>query len=437
MTKIRSPLLVLTVRSGLQSLLLLMIHSTYEETAIIPTGLWLKSTMNWINSGLVFLGSFLYLRALQSSSLSSIIPLLSLTPVWVIFAGIIWHNELPDATSCLGIGAILVGYLFQCASTRHCTSVTPLSSSSSPSLTSLLPPPPSQEGDFILQLIIPTESGQQAMLLVSLLWSFSSSIERNNSNVGTDPTVVALLTQALVCFYGCVMLVFSWLVGKLSMTKFGQPPHHYYYNHNHYRYINYYKPQHCDYYSSFANDDDDLGKYSKLSRSHGQLGFISYIRSQLTLHNMIIFFIISFASILSFWIFSMATQTEYIGYVMAAKRLSMLTTLYIERSIMTSIKTSSSSSSCSPTSITSTTSMSATQFPASSLIPPPLSSSSSTFVLKDTFPAATAVAENLASNSSSTAGSSCLKSLQTSNGKWDIQLYASLFMSTGSILLML
>lgn len=65
MTKIQSPLLVLTVRSGLQALLLLIIYSTYEDTAIIPIGLWLNSSINWINSGLLFMGSFLYLRALQ------------------------------------------------------------------------------------------------------------------------------------------------------------------------------------------------------------------------------------------------------------------------------------------------------------------------------------------------------------------------------------
>lgn len=107
------------------------------------------------------------------------------------------------------------------------------------------------------------------MLLVSLLWSFSSSIERNNANIGTDPTIVAMLTQALVCFYGCGLLSAKWMTERVLGGGVGSRSYYYKNDYGH--------PQHHPNYDYDDDDDDHVGKYSKPRSSAAlRIGFIAY-----------------------------------------------------------------------------------------------------------------------------------------------------------------
>ena len=107
-----------------------------------------------------FVALLLFFKSIQTSPLSKVIPLVNLTPLFLIFTAIFIAGEFPSAKGILGILIIVIGAYLLNIST-------------------------SKSGFFEPFKFIVKHKGSFYMLLVAFIWSFSASFDKlaiNHSN---------------------------------------------------------------------------------------------------------------------------------------------------------------------------------------------------------------------------------------------------------------
>lgn len=156
-------------------------------TAIHPGPIPTYALYMLIDIALITVVMWLYFRALQISPLSMCVPFLSFTPVFLIPTGFIVLGEVPPALKGVGVLLIVIGSL---AMHRRLFA----------------------EGWLAPAKAVIREKGSRYMLLVSLIFSFTNTLDKKLV-VMSD-----VFTEALV--YGIGLCISFWLMGKFRRADF-------------------------------------------------------------------------------------------------------------------------------------------------------------------------------------------------------------------------
>lgn len=151
--------------------LAVLLYLNYPE-AISPNVYWIAI----INGLLLILSTFLLLKAIHISKLSVSLPLISLTPLFLLIISYFLLGEVPTKFGMAGVGLIVVGAYILNLKARH----------------GLLMPFKS----------LLTVKGSFYVIIVAFIWSITASMFKMGIN-GSN----AIYFTALVCFFASIMMI--------------------------------------------------------------------------------------------------------------------------------------------------------------------------------------------------------------------------------------
>lgn len=145
----------------------------------LPGEFWLAL---FVGGGLNILATLLYIRAISQSDLSITLPLLSFTPVFLLFTSPVMVGDVPTLPGYLGVLFIFSGSYLLGIKDR----------------TTVLSP---------LKAIV-REPGARTMFLVALIWSVAANMDKIGV-MSTSPFFWAVCVQSFISLGLCIVLWFN------------------------------------------------------------------------------------------------------------------------------------------------------------------------------------------------------------------------------------
>ncbi|MBI2134118.1 EamA family transporter [Candidatus Woesearchaeota archaeon] len=134
-----------------------------------------------IGGGLNILTSILYIKALKASDISATVPMLAFTPIFLLVTSPLILNEAPTILGMAGIFLIVLGSYFINLSERRKSFLAPIKA-------------------------LFTEKGPRLMLIVALIWSITSNIDKIGVQ-NSSPAFWALTVNSVIAGYLTIYLV--------------------------------------------------------------------------------------------------------------------------------------------------------------------------------------------------------------------------------------
>uniref|UniRef100_M4BGL8 EamA domain-containing protein n=1 Tax=Hyaloperonospora arabidopsidis (strain Emoy2) TaxID=559515 RepID=M4BGL8_HYAAE len=146
-----------------------------------------------ISGGINLITSYLYIRAIQISTLSATVPFLSFTPAFLVIVAFFVLGEIPTLFGVLGIVvATLGGFWLQSTKDEH----------------------PSKD-----LLMNSSSKGSMYMMIVAFLWSISNAFDKIGVQNAT-PLVYGAAIQVIVAGGSCILQKMG--VGERDVLPIGQ-----------------------------------------------------------------------------------------------------------------------------------------------------------------------------------------------------------------------
>lgn len=135
----------------------------------------------------------IYMKALDASDLSLVLPILAFTPLFMLFSGPIINGEFPDAQSLLGIAAIVGGAYILSSNKKQRGILAPLRS-------------------------LLHDRGPSLMLLVSFMWALMASTSKLAVSE-SSPVFALVATYALTALISTPALIFTGHLNRRVVSK--------------------------------------------------------------------------------------------------------------------------------------------------------------------------------------------------------------------------
>ena len=178
LTTCMDPFMVVALR-GLIQAPLFVVWAIVDSGGQLPRLNRLFWTAVCVSGSINVVTSYLYIRAIQISTLSATVPFLSFTPAFLVIVAFLVLGEVPTLFGVLGIGiATLGGFWLQGAKDDH----------------------PSKD----LLVMDSSRKGSMYMMLVAFLWSISNAFDKIGVQNAT-PLVYGAAIQVIVAGGSCVL----------------------------------------------------------------------------------------------------------------------------------------------------------------------------------------------------------------------------------------